>query len=268
MRIGVHGATGRMGRLVLAELCQAEELSLHAAVTHTGSRHVGMDAGVLAGAAPQGILVGTDIGVFASCDVVIDFSHPRGATGFFTAMPDTPLVSGTTGLDEAAQRALSARAIRSPTLHATNFSVGVAVMRQATRWMAACLPDWDAELVEVHHRNKVDAPSGTATTLLEELDAGRESSAMRHHGRHGILGTRARGDVGVHALRLGDVTGQHTLSFGGPGETLSLRHTAEDRRVFAAGAVQAARWVAKQAAGRYDFLDMLGLPALPQRTTP
>ena len=268
MRVGVHGATGRMGRLVLAELDGARDLVLHAAITRSGSAHEGLDAGTLAGGSPCGIRVSSDVSALSECDVVIDFSHPTVAARLFRELPPGPLVTGTTGLDAQAVHALNERARHSPTLHATNFSIGIAVMRQAVRWLASSLPDWDAELVEVHHRHKVDAPSGTATTLLDELDAGRMHAAQRTHGRRGLTGVRPAGDVGIHALRLGNVIGQHTLSLGGPGETLCIHHTAEDRRVFAVGAVEAARWVADKAPGRYDMVEMLGLSALPTRKPP
>ncbi|MCO4745714.1 MAG: 4-hydroxy-tetrahydrodipicolinate reductase [Proteobacteria bacterium] len=263
MRVGVHGATGRMGRLVLAEVLAARDLALHAAVTHPASSLVGVDAGELAGAGATGTTLSADPAVLRGADVIVDFSHPTALPALLTAVDGTALISGTTGLDRAGEALIADYATRAPVLRADNFSTGVAVLRHVVRQAAALLPEWDAEIVEAHHSRKVDSPSGTARALIQSIEAGRGAPAHHVHGREGIVGARPTGDIGVHALRLGDVIGEHTVSFGGSGEVVHLGHTAVERRVFAVGAVRAARWLAGRPTGGYRFAQVVGLEPTP-----
>lgn len=258
MRVAVHGATGRMGRLVLREVLSADDLVLHAATTRQRSTLAGADAGELCGLGRRGVAVMDGLEALAGADVVIDFSHPLHFPEVARVV-DCALVSGTTGLDAAGEAALDTAASRVPVLWASNFSTGVALLHHLVHQAAALVPDWDAEVVESHHRRKVDAPSGTARTLVGAIEGGRGQAAAHVHGREGVLGERATGEIGVHALRLGDVIGEHTVSLGGTGEVLHLGHSAIERRVFAVGAVRAARWLHGRPPARYAFTEVLGL---------
>ncbi|MSQ00367.1 MAG: 4-hydroxy-tetrahydrodipicolinate reductase [Myxococcales bacterium] len=215
LRIGVHGATGRMGSLVLAELRATPDLD----VAWTAGR---------------------DLPRELDADVVIDFSTPE-AFARLLAVARWPIVSGTTGFDLPATPAVAL-------LHAANFSVGVALLARLVRAARQALPEWDLELVELHHHQKRDAPSGTALRLVEGLGP----LTLGH------TALRVPGSVGVHAVRGGDIVGEHRVYLCGPGERVELAHVATDRAVFAAGAVHAARWLVGRPAGRYGLDDVLG----------
>lgn len=194
-------------------------------------------------------------------DVVIDFSLPGGARDAlaWAVENNVPLVSGTTGVGDDYFDALDEAATRIAVLHATNMSVGVAVLRALTRLAAAVLPaEFQPELTEVHHRHKRDAPSGTANSLIEDVIGARPELRVRA-GRDGDVGPRAADELGVHALRGGDVVGIHRLHFFGDGEHIELAHTATDRMIFARGAVLAAVWLFGRGPGRYSIDDVLGL---------
>ncbi|HUA88821.1 MAG TPA: 4-hydroxy-tetrahydrodipicolinate reductase, partial [Steroidobacteraceae bacterium] len=196
-------------------------------------------------------------------DVLVDFSSPDATSRLLelAAQHRRAVVVGTTGHDAPHKESLQRLAARVPCVWAGNFSVGVNLLFALTRRAASVLgPEYDAEIVEMHHRLKKDAPSGTAARLLEivleERRIGRE--AVRH-GRQGITGERRQGEVGVHALRGGDVVGDHTVIFAALGERIELSHKASDRSIFARGALRAAYWVAQQGPGLYDMQDVLGL---------
>jgi 4-hydroxy-tetrahydrodipicolinate reductase len=239
-RIILHGAAGRMGHALAAA---AAELQLTvAAVVDVNDD--------LAVALPKG-------------DVVIDFSSPAATSRLIelAVAAGKALVIGTTGHTAAEKKRLTVVAARVPTVWAGNFSVGVNLLFALTARAARVLgDDYDAELVEMHHRQKKDAPSGTAVRLLELIREARGlgPEALRH-GRSGLTGERIRGEIGVHALRGGDVVGDHTVVFAGPGERLELTHRAGDRAIFARGALRAAQWVVRQPPGVYDMQDVLGL---------
>jgi 4-hydroxy-tetrahydrodipicolinate reductase len=199
----------------------------------------------------------------AGGDVVIDFSSPAATAGLINlaVAAGKPLVIGTTGHSADEKKRLLALAARVPTVWAGNFSVGVNLLFALTARAARVLgDDYDAELIEMHHRHKKDAPSGTAVRLLELILEARQlgPDALRH-GRSGLTGERTRKEVGVHALRGGDVVGDHTVIFASPGERIELTHKASDRAIFAKGALRAAQWVVNQPAGVYDMQDVLGL---------
>ncbi|MBL9216449.1 MAG: 4-hydroxy-tetrahydrodipicolinate reductase [Opitutaceae bacterium] len=240
LRILLNGAKGRMGRAIAG--LAAEQDAVITAATDVGDDPAKSIAG---------------------CDVIIDFSSPQvtGALLELASAHRKPIVIGTTGHQPEAKAALLKSAARVPCVWAGNFSVGVNLLFALTRRAARVLgADYDAELTEMHHRFKKDAPSGTAERLLEiileERRLGRD--AVRH-GRSGIVGERKPTEVGMHALRGGDVVGDHTVLFAGMGERLELTHKASDRAIFARGAVRAAHWVAAQPAGVYDMQDVLGL---------
>jgi 4-hydroxy-tetrahydrodipicolinate reductase len=236
----IHGCKGRMGQAVAA---------------------AAKDLGLIVGAAVD---VGDDVrSAFARCDVAVDFSsHAATRALLETAVAlRKPVVLGTTGHAADEKRALLALAGQVPCVWAGNFSVGVNLLFALTRRATAILgEEYDTEVIEMHHRFKKDAPSGTAARLLEIiLEERKLSSQALRHGREGITGERARSEVGVHALRGGDVVGDHTVLFAALGERVELTHKASDRGIFARGALRAAQWVVTQPAGVYDMQDVLGL---------
>jgi 4-hydroxy-tetrahydrodipicolinate reductase len=240
LKIAITGAKGRMGHAVASA---AKELGLDVAAT---------------------IDLGDDIAAgIRQGDVVVDFSSHAATRGMLEAAvaAKKPVVLGTTGHSAAEKAALRALAAKVPCVWAGNFSVGVNLLFALTRRAAAVLgSDYDVEVLEMHHRFKKDAPSGTAARLLEIILAERKLSASSlRHGREGITGERKPNDVGVHALRGGDVVGDHTVMFAALGERLELTHKASDRGIFARGALRAAEWVVTQKPGVYDMQDVLGL---------
>jgi 4-hydroxy-tetrahydrodipicolinate reductase len=258
MRLAVVGANGRMGRAIV-RLAHASGIEIVCAV---GGDDVGRDAGELAGVGPIGTSV---VGGLASIEraraqVVIDFSIPvaTAALAPIAAAAGSAIVTGTTGLGADARRALDQAASKVPVLWEPNMSVGVHILAQLVSRAAAALGDWDVEIVETHHRGKVDAPSGTALRLLEAAQQGRGAATHLVHGRQGKPGPRSDGEIGIHALRGGDVVGDHTVHLLGPGERLELTHRATSRDVFAHGALRAAQWIAGRPAGRYTLADVLG----------
>ena len=250
--IGIAGIAGRMGRL-LAEEVVAAGLTLAGGIDREAT-------------APAGVRLFADIGALAAAaDVVIDFTHASAVAGHAAALAQagTAWVLGTTGLSAADDAAVARAAERIGVVQAPNFSPGVNLVLALAERMAAALPGdaYDAEIVEMHHRQKVDAPSGTALGLGEAVARGRgvRLDAVRESGRDGHTGPRKPGAIGFAALRGGQVVGEHTLIFAAAGEHIALTHRAFDRRVFATGAVRAARWVAGRPAGRYSMMDVLGM---------
>ena len=241
-RIGIIGANGRMGRAIAAVLAEGGE-------------------GVLAGGADHG----DDIGALAAaCDVLVDFSSPAalGANLAAAAQAGTGIVVGTTGLTAEHQRLIDTAAGQTAVLQSANMSLGVNLLAHLVREAAARLgDDWDIEIVEMHHRHKVDAPSGTALLLGRAAAQGRglDLEAVSDRGRDGITGARAPGHIGFASLRGGSVAGDHMLVMAAEGERLELTHRAESRAIFARGAVKAALWLAGKPAGRYSMPDVLGL---------
>jgi 4-hydroxy-tetrahydrodipicolinate reductase len=241
-RLLIHGARGRMGQALLAGAARLPGLQVTAAVDQ-----------------------GDDLAaVLPEADAVIDFSFHSVTPGVaaLCAQHRRALVIGTTGFSEAEKAAIRAHAAAVPMVWATNFSTGVNTLFWLTRKAAEILgPDFDLEVVEMHHRLKKDAPSGTATTLLEILADVRGvplAEALRH-GREGITGERTRGEIGIHAIRGGDVVGDHTVIFAANGERVELAHKASSRETFAHGALRAAAWVVGRPPGIYDMQDVLGL---------
>jgi len=225
---------------------------------------------LISAASSMGLTVGgtSDVGDnFASiaerCDVIIDFSSHAATHSIiaFAAAHNKPLVIGTTGHSAEEKRHLLALAAKVPCVWAGNFSVGVNLLFALTRRAAGILgSDYDAEVIEMHHRFKKDAPSGTAARLLEIILEERKLTATAlRHGREGIVGERTSTEVGIHALRGGDVVGDHTVMFAALGERIELTHKASDRGIFARGALRAAQWVVTQKPGVYDMQDVLGL---------
>jgi 4-hydroxy-tetrahydrodipicolinate reductase len=250
--IGIAGIAGRMGRLLAEEVVAA-------GVTLVG----GIDR---AAGAPEGVRLFPDIAALAAAaDVVVDFTHASAVSGHAAALAaaGTAWVLGTTGLGAAEDAAVAAAAGRIAVVQAPNFSPGVNLVLAVAERMAAALPGdaYDAEIVEMHHRQKVDAPSGTAIGLGQAVARGRGVAleVVRESGRDGHTGPRGSGAIGFAALRGGQVVGEHSLIFAAAGEHISVTHRAFDRRVFATGAVRAARWAAGRPAGQYSMMDVLGM---------
>lgn len=261
-RIAVAGAAGRMGRRIIALACADTEFSLVGALESPGSDMLGRDAGELAGIGPLGLAV--SVAPPGEFDVMIEFSSPGGTAQWLGVCQEarSALVIGTTGHDESTILKLRSAATTIPILKAANMSVGVNLMLRLVRQAAAALDDsYDIEIVEAHHRFKLDAPSGTALAIRDAVNAGRADAGNEPgravHGRQGNTGERKAGEIGMHALRIGDTVGEHTVSFGALGETISISHSAHSRDTFASGALRAAAWIAGKKPGLYDMQDVL-----------
>lgn len=262
VRVALHGASGRMGRAIAAVLAEAPDAAL---VLAFADRELGRDAGELAGVGTLGVKI-ESVPAQIDADVVIDFSTPDALASLAPRChaSGVPLVSGTTGLAPSHDAVLATLSADVPLVHAPNMSVGVNVLFHLAERATALLGDaFDAEIVEMHHRHKVDAPSGTAVRLAERVAAARGLDPAKAvlHGRSGHVGPRTDDEIGVMTLRGGSVIGEHTLVLAGLGERIELTHRAEDRSIFARGAVRAARWIVGQPAGRYDMADVLGISA-------
>ena len=263
--IGIVGAGGRMGRMLIDVVQRQPGTHLAAATDRSGGEAVGRDAGELAGQGALGVRVGDDIdAAVAASDAVIDFSLPEATETVAAACARNgrPLVLGTTGLGEAQPAAIDGLAQQVAVMQAANYSTGVtlltALVEQAARAIGA---QSDIEIIEAHHRHKVDAPSGTALRLGEAVaDAlGRDLRQCAVYGREGQTGERDRQTIGFETIRAGDIVGEHTVLFGGDGERIELTHKASSRTTFAAGAVRAATWLVEQPPGRYDMRDLIGV---------
>ena len=264
INIGVLGAAGRMGRMLVTAIGADDACRLSGAAEGPGAETLGQDAGILAGLAAAGVAITDDAGaVISSADVVIDFTVPAAtvANAGLAADAGTAFVAGTTGLNEADHEALRTAAEKVALLWAPNMSPAVNLLFGLTRIAARALADYDAEIVEMHHRHKVDAPSGTALALGRAVAAGRgvDLDAVQKLAREGMVGERPAGEIGFATLRGGDVAGEHSVVLAGAGERIELTHRASDRMIFARGAVAAANWIADKPAGLYTMADMLGL---------
>ena len=264
LRLGIAGAAGRMGRMLIQTVLDTTDGSvvLHGAVASEGSAAVGQDAGLLAGRPACGVAVSDDpVQLFATADAVVDFTRPQASVRFaaLAAQGKAVLVTGTTGFSTEDLAALGRAARHTPIVQSFNMSLGVnllaALVRQAARALDA---GWDVEVVEMHHRHKIDAPSGTAILLGRAAAEGRgiDFDAARAIDRDG---RRPDGAIGFATLRGGDVVGEHAVILAGAGERVELAHKATDRGIFARGAVKAALWGRGRAPGLYSMADVLGL---------
>lgn len=263
--VAILGAGGRMGGALIRGLAKQPELTLSAAVERAGHPAVGQDAGIIAGIAPLGVAVSADRdAAISGAHTVIDFTfHAEVPASVAKAVAaGARYVLGTTGLDESERAAVEAAARRIPIVWAPNMSTGVNVLLDLVRRAAAVLGlDYDAEIVEIHHKHKLDAPSGTALGLGRAVAQGRgqELDTVARHGREGIVGERPRGEIGFHAVRGGDVVGDHTVVFATDGERVELTHKASSRDCLAGGALKAALWLRDRQPGLYAMADVLGL---------
>jgi 4-hydroxy-tetrahydrodipicolinate reductase len=263
MRLVVVGAAGRMGRMLVKTVAEIDGCRLVGAIEREGSPALGQDAGSLAGTGPLDVTVTDDpLPVFAQADGVLDFTAPAATTAFAALAARVVHVIGTTGLQEADFTRLEAAARHARIVQSGNMSLGVNLLAGLVRKVAATLgEDVDIEILEMHHRMKVDAPSGTALLLGEAAAEGRKVPLKERavRSRDGHTGARNPGDIGFATLRGGSVVGDHTVIFAAQGERLELSHRAEDRTLFARGAVKAALWAFDKKPGYYTMADVLGL---------
>ncbi|MBO9467009.1 4-hydroxy-tetrahydrodipicolinate reductase [Tropicibacter sp. R15_0] len=261
----VTGVSGRMGQMLVREILAHDKLRLVGALERAGHDWVGRDLGEAMGTAALGIAVSDDaLEVFAKAQAVIDFTAPAATVEFaaLAAQARAVHVIGTTGMTEEDLQKIHVAARHAVIVRAGNMSLGVNLLTQVTKQVAAALDaDWDIEIIEAHHNRKVDAPSGTALMLGEAAAAGRgvNLDEVSDRGRDGITGARKKGDIGFHAVRGGDIVGEHEVLFATGGERISIKHMASDRSLFARGALKAALWGQDKAPGEYDMLDVLGL---------
>lgn len=260
MRIAVHGATGRMGRAIVRLARETYGFDVVGAIAHADAPEQGRDIGELSGVGPLGVIVTPDVtsGILGA-DAIIDFSVAPAVTLLAKAAERAkiPLVSGTTGLGDEAKNAIEAATRSIPVLWAANMSLGVEVLAELVKQATLQLgPGFDIEIVEAHHRAKVDAPSGTALRLADAAREAREGLHARY-GREGVVGARPSDEIGVLAIRGGDVIGDHTVHLLGPGERIELTHRATSRELFAHGALRAAKWIVGKAPGRYAIRDLV-----------
>lgn len=261
MKVALHGATGRMGR-TLARLCaEATDLEVVGAVAHPEDPNQGRDVGELAGAGVLGVAVSADLdSALLGADVAIDFSLPQATDAFLltVARAKLPFVMGTTGLSDPQLARLEALSKELAFVWSRNTSLGIQVLGElAERAVRRLGPDFDVEIVDLHHKHKVDAPSGTALRLADAAKKARGALEERTE-RAGQVGPRAANELGVFGVRGGDVIGDHTVHLLGPGERIELTHRATSRDLFAHGALRAARWLVGKSPGRYAIADVLG----------
>ncbi|MCK9532537.1 MAG: 4-hydroxy-tetrahydrodipicolinate reductase [Gammaproteobacteria bacterium] len=263
-RIAVTGAAGRMGR-TLVEACQQAGLTLGAAIERPGSSMIGTDAGELAGIGRNGVQVVENLGsVLDTFDVLVDFTRPEVTLNNLALCRKAgkAMVIGTTGFDDAGKQAIREAANDIAIVFAPNMSVGVNLSLKLLDLAARVLgEEVDIEIIEAHHRHKVDAPSGTALRMGEVVAAalGRDLKECAVYGRQGNTGERERKTIGFETIRAGDIVGEHTVMFAGIGERIEITHKASSRMTFAKGAMRAAAWLAAKDRGLFDMQDVLGL---------
>jgi 4-hydroxy-tetrahydrodipicolinate reductase len=254
IKIGVFGASGRVGKLLIEDLKQTVGMSLSSVYVRNE-----LDFSI-----DSSVLITSDMKTFLnSCDAIIDFSLPEACELLLEEAIKTPkpLVIGTTGLSQHQLNLLKNASELMPVLYATNMSLGVALLNKLVHQASAALEDFDIEIVEMHHKHKKDAPSGTALTLATSAATGRglDIDNVRISGRDGNIGERTKNEISVMALRGGDIVGRHTVGFYNDGEFIELNHTATSRNTFSKGAIRAAGWLVNQEKGIYSISDCLGL---------
>ena len=264
-RIAILGAAGRMGRTLIEAVQQSEGLQLGAAIVQAGDAMVGMDAGEMAGLGKLGVSVVDSIeAAAADFDVLIDFTLATATDANLATCRrlSKPIVIGTTGLSDEQRKNIEQAGKDIPVVFAYNMSVGVNLLLKLLQDTARVLgDDFDIEIIEAHHRHKIDAPSGTAVRMGEVIadTLGRDLKQCAVYGRQGVTGERDSKTIGFETIRAGDIVGEHTVMFAGLGERIEITHKASSRMTFAKGAVRAAAWLADKPAGFYDMADVLGL---------
>lgn len=265
VRIAVAGCNGRMGKVLVESVTQTRGVTLTAAIEHSGSSILGVDAGELANVGRLGVAVTDDLAaVIDQVDVIIDFTRPEAtlANIALAQQHGKRLVIGTTGFDDAQKAQIQAAIADTAMVMASNYSVGVNLVFKLLEQAARVMGDYtDIEIIEAHHRHKVDAPSGTALSMGEVIadTLGRDLKTCAVYGREGITDERDSNTIGFATIRAGDIVGEHTVMFADIGERVEITHKASNRLTFANGAVRAAAWIAQQDAGLYDMQDVLNL---------
>ncbi|WP_321157701.1 4-hydroxy-tetrahydrodipicolinate reductase [Providencia stuartii] len=268
VRVAIVGAGGRMGRQLIQAAQNQEEIQLGAAIEREGSSLIGTDAGELAGVGKLGISVVDSLDkVVNDFDVVIDFTRPEGTLCYlaFCRTHQKAMVIGTTGFDEQGKQAIADAAKSIPIVFAANFSVGVNLVLKLLEKAAKVMGDYtDIEIIEAHHRHKVDAPSGTALAMGESIATalGKDLKDCAVYTREGYTGEREAGTIGFATVRAGDIVGEHTAMFADIGERVEITHKASSRMTFANGAIRASGWVVSQKSGLYNMKDVLNLEDL------
>ena len=268
VRVAIAGASGRMGRMLVETVLDAPDAELAGALDVPGSPGLGRDAGESLGR-PTGVTVTDDLGAaFERADVLIDFTRPEGTLHHLgeCSARGVRMVIGTTGFDEAGRRAIATAAERIGVVFAPNMSVGVNVTFRLLEVAAALLRDgYDIEVIEAHHRHKVDAPSGTALGMGRAIAGalGRDLDELATWTRHGVTGEREPGTIGFSVVRGGDIVGDHTVLFAGTGERIEITHRSGSRATYAQGALRACRFLSTRGAGLFDMQDVLGLRNTP-----
>jgi 4-hydroxy-tetrahydrodipicolinate reductase len=265
INIGIAGAAGKMGRALVRAVAKEPKLKLAAAWDKPGHELLGQDIGVIAGTEVQNIkLQEVKDDLLKACQLLVDFTAPLATLQLVerAVALQRGMIIGTTGLNEGQMEQIKQAGRTIPIMYATNYSVGMNLLWALARQAATVLGEgYDAEIIESHHNQKKDSPSGSALTLLEAICQGKgldPKTAVRH-GRQGIVGARSKTEVGMHAVRAGDIVGDHTALFSGTGERLELKHQAHSRDVLAQGAVRAAAWLTGKKPGVYSMADVLGL---------
>jgi 4-hydroxy-tetrahydrodipicolinate reductase len=265
LRVAILGVSGRMGRALVAAVDEADGVVLSGASVSPDSKWVGKDVGEASGSLLRGVAVAPNAATaIGAAQIAIDFTSPEatGANLAACVAGNCPLVLGTTGHDESARERIVQAARQIPIVMAPNMSLGVNLLLKLVELTARTLDEsYDIEVFEAHHRNKKDAPSGTALALGAAAAAARRVvlDEVAEHGRYGVATARRTGAIGFSVFRGGDVVGDHTVSFAGGGERIELTHRASDRTAFARGAVKAAQWVVRREPGLYSMQDVLGL---------
>jgi 4-hydroxy-tetrahydrodipicolinate reductase len=264
IKVGIVGCAGRMGQMLVTHFNATDGCVIAGATEHAGHAVIGQDVGVIAGLGPLGVIVGDDAAhMIAVVDAVVDFTIPEATLEHarLAAQAGAAIVIGTTGISDEQGEELARAARHVPVVWAPNMSVGVTLLLALTEQVARVLDDsFDIEILEMHHRHKVDSPSGTALGLGHAAAAGRNSELrdVKQAVRDGHTGERPVGEIGFATLRGGDVVGDHTVIFAGDGERIELSHKAASRKVFAAGAVRATQWTIGAGPGLYSMRHVLG----------
>ena len=263
IRIAIAGGAGRMGGMLTRIISLSDDFELVAATDRQENTAIGRDSGENAGVGPNGVIIGCNVKtLFERSDVIVDFSAPAASVSHAQLASDhrTPIVIGTTGLKKEDEKILQTVSKNIPVVYCSNTSVGVTLLNQVVKDVASKLQDdWDVEILEAHHHHKVDAPSGTALALGRAVAQGRniENEGVFDMVRKGQTGARNPGDIGFAVLRGGDVVGEHSVIFYGDGERLEISHRATDRKIFAQGALKAARFATSVGPNFYDMDDVL-----------
>lgn len=265
LKIAVVGAGGRMGRQLIQAIQQTEGVILGAAFEHQGSSLLGADAGEVAGIGNIGVQISNDLKQEKDkFDVVIDFTRPEGTLNHlqFCVEQKKKIIIGTTGFDDAGKAQIQAASAKTAVVFASNFSVGVNLVFKLLEKAAKVMGEYcDIEIIEAHHRHKVDAPSGTAISMGEHIakTLGRDLKTHGVFAREGITGERKRDEIGFSTIRASDVVGEHSVWFADIGERVEISHKASSRMTFANGAVRAAKWLSDKSVGLFDMTDVLDL---------